>query len=520
MTPHPRLLKSLWLAGTGLAVFIATLAVGNAVVSEDRRLTANMVGHDFLAFYTAGTLVRTGRSHDLYDLGKVKAFQHELAAREGLEIGPSFGPFWNPPFYAWVFVPISALPYRTALATWEGINIACLAASLWLIVRMIRKPGDGAEAAWRDLVARGGRSSATSVFIPFGQAHLDQPREVSWRIWGLAPLLVAVSMPAIQAITHGQNTMVSLLLLTGALALWHGGRPAWAGAVAGLLFYKPQLALVFAGALALLAGRRAIIGLFTTGVILLVLANVLTLPGTLGDYQRLMPGNLRQFQVENVYLWDRHVTLRAFCRLLLQGREPGEMWLVTRMLWLGSCALLAGGLGWAWLKLMRERSETRRAIRRDWLLASTIAAMPLLMPFYFDYDLLLLSASAALAVRAKLHEGEGPVSTTPDSERSHDPGSAPTAVHSSCTTTDPQPAAYFSSQHSGLRTGDFLLLPCWVALYVLLFFSSALARVTHVNFSVVLLAGVAGLMIRRAGAMSPIAKPSDASRPIPLARAA
>jgi hypothetical protein len=36
---------------------------------------------------------------------------------------------------------------------------------------------------------------------------------------------------------------------------------------------------------------------------------------------------------------------------------------------------------------------------RDRLIAATFLATPLLMPFYFDYDLLLLAAAAALVTR-------------------------------------------------------------------------------------------------------------------------
>src|SRR6185369_7186578 len=101
------------------------------------RLTGGMVGHDFLAFYTAGSFVSEGRTHDLYDLEKVKIFQHDLARHEQLEIGESFGPFWNPPFYAWVFAPLARLPYRTALLTWEIINVACLFPAILLLARML-----------------------------------------------------------------------------------------------------------------------------------------------------------------------------------------------------------------------------------------------------------------------------------------------------------------------------------------------------------------------------------------------
>jgi alpha-1,2-mannosyltransferase len=343
----PKTIRRLWKTGGAVAIFLLTLLVGNFFVPASERLSNGMMGHDFLAFYTAGTFVREGRQSDLYDLPKVKTFQHELAHKARLQIGESYGPFWNPPFYAWVFVPLSNLPYTTALAVWEAINAACLLAALALMIRM-----------------------------------LDE----GWTVRGLVPLAVCTSLPFIQAVTHGQNTLTSLLLLSAVVTLWRARWAFWAGAVAGLLFYKPQLGAVVAIGLIATTGWRSFYGLAVTGLVLLGVT-LWTMPGALADYQRMMPGNLRLFQVENVYLWDRHVTLRAFWRLLIQGRSPGEMWIVTKALWLASCGAVVAGVAWAWWRA-RER--------RDLFIATVILAMPLVMPFYFDYDLLLIAVAGVL----------------------------------------------------------------------------------------------------------------------------
>ena len=41
-----------------------------------------------------------------------------------LDIDPRYGAWLNPPFYAWVFAPLSSLPYRTAAAIFLAINVA------------------------------------------------------------------------------------------------------------------------------------------------------------------------------------------------------------------------------------------------------------------------------------------------------------------------------------------------------------------------------------------------------------
>jgi hypothetical protein len=410
-------LKRFWLAGSALALFLLTLVAGNFALPQSKRLTSALVGHDFLAFHTAGTFVRDGRSHDLYNLEAVKTYQHDLARRESLEVGESFGPFWNPPFYAWVFAPLASLPYRTALLIWEIVNVACLFAAILLLARML-KPAPA-------------------------------------RVTALIPLLLLTSMPLIQALTHGQNTMVSLLLLAVVVTFWRTRRAFLAGLAAGLLLYKPQLGALVAVAVVITLGRRAACGLAITSLTLLA-TTLLTLPGTIADYFARMPANLRQFQVENIYLWDRHVTLRAFWRLLLQGRDAGAMSTFATGCWVLSAGAVAALLARALWKY-RPRNLPQNL---DAIIAAVIATMPLLMPFYFDYDLLLISVAAVLYTASRLRDTEA------------------------------------SSERALTRT--------WIALYLWLMINSTVARYTRVDGTVLILCALATLLARRA-ARAPIA---------------
>src|SRR5215213_6746590 len=119
-----RLQKWLWRGALAVAIFVITFGVANLLnfVKQGERLTTRSVGHDFIAFYTGGTFLREGRMHEVYELDKLKASQRELIEREQLEIGDSFGPFWNPPVFAWVFAPLSKLNYFTAWWVWFWIN--------------------------------------------------------------------------------------------------------------------------------------------------------------------------------------------------------------------------------------------------------------------------------------------------------------------------------------------------------------------------------------------------------------
>jgi hypothetical protein len=409
--PRPRnLRKRLWQIGFALTLFIGTATVMNCFQPEDKAVTRKSAGHDFLAFYTAGTFVRTGRADQLYDLPAVKAFERELVQRQGLELREdAFGPFWNPPLLAWVFVPLSRLDYHTAWNTWLGINLCCFAGAMWILCRMLSR-------------------------------HAD------WRTWALVPLLTAVSMPFIQALGHGQNTCLSLLLLAGTVALWREGRAVAAGAVAGLLFYKPQLATVVAGAMVLTLGWRAIAGLAITGTGML-LATLLTLPGTIAIYLHQLPQNVVYMQVEHRYLWERHVTLKAFWRLLLQGYAIGDLSPVTRILYFATL-LAAAACVFAVIWKLRGNSQSR-----DRIIALTIVVMPLLMPFYFDYDLLLLSAAATLVAREHLATG---------------------------------------------RPIQRRLLAGWAILFAQSVFNPAIAGATHVNGTVLALGALSGMMMHQA----------------------
>jgi len=225
--------------------------------------------------------------------------------------------------------------------------------------------------------------------------------------WGtklLVPLFVISSMPCIEVFSHGQNTYLSLMLLTIVVTLWRADQSFVAGLVCGLLFYKPQLGALVAAILCLQQGRRALLGVTLTGFALLTI-NLLTMPGTLHSFFRVMPGNMRWMQEDLNYIWQRHVTLKAFWRLLIMGQHKGPDWLSVKVMWGISDLLLGGALAVLVFKVRAvSRNLSDSAQSKDRLIAASIAAMPLLMPFYFDYDLLLVSVAAVLYAASRQGE--------------------------------------------------------------------------------------------------------------------
>jgi hypothetical protein len=269
-------------------------------------------------------------------------------------------------------------------------------------------------------------------------------------------------MPFVQAISHGQNTFFSLMLLTIVVTAWRERQAFLAGIACGLMFYKPQLAAIVAVMLVLSMGLRVIMGLGLVGAMLLLVTTTL-MPGSLDNYLYQLPQNLKFMQVDHTYLWERHVTFKAFWRLLLQGREAGASGGAVALATICCSGLCAIGLLGAWVRTRRSSvddvwtGETSTTVR-DRFIGATIVAMPLLMPFYFDYDLLLLSIPAVLFAGEILARAPG----------------------------------------TKLDRTQRGLVGAWIALYFWLFVNPPIAGRLHVNLSVILLSGVASLSIVRA----------------------
>jgi hypothetical protein len=148
--------------------------------------------HDWTAIWSAGATVG---GPDLVDAGRHVAWQQA----HGLP-----GAFWAyPPASAWLFWPFAQLPLDVSFWVETLLMVACLAAA-------------GAIAA---------------------------------RVYGLTPELAILASlawaPSTASIVTGQNAPFALLLAMVAIWGLASGRPWVAGLAAGLLWYKPTLALGF-----------------------------------------------------------------------------------------------------------------------------------------------------------------------------------------------------------------------------------------------------------------------------------
>ena len=278
---HLGLRARLWRTGGLTFSFILTFILGSWVLSWGQTQKVD-IGMDFLPFYYGGTCALTGHYEQLYDLSATRAFEIKIGRDAGLKLGTSFGPWWNPPFAAWMFAPLATLPFRPALHLWWTISLISLAVSIALMCRML---GGG------------------------------------WKTWLLTAMLIASSMPAILVFCHGQNTFVSLLLLTATVSLWRAINPFGPALFAGSFSINHRRGRSSPPCCASAVAAAPDGGRLDRRVPALV--NVLTMPGTLKEFVFQMPLNLHWMQEESVYRWARHITFKAFWRKAIQDDAVG-----------------------------------------------------------------------------------------------------------------------------------------------------------------------------------------------------
>jgi len=163
--------------------------------------SGHALGRDFVNYWSAGQMVREHHVAAIFDRDGFMAAEHRL-----FDPGLPFH-FWSyPPVALFLAAPLGWIAYAPALILWSVFGVAAL--------------------------------------IPGAARFAPDPRE--------AALLVVCPATAID-IALGQNGAITAALLIGGLSLW-SRRPAVAGAILGLLIFKPQLAIMLP--VAVIAERR------------------------------------------------------------------------------------------------------------------------------------------------------------------------------------------------------------------------------------------------------------------------
>ena len=149
--------------------------------------------------YAAGYMVRTGHGHEIYDYKAQKSIQDRLISKTQLPL-----PFIRPAYQALFFAPFSYLPFQRAYFVFLTLNIAVLAACL----RLLRP---------------------YMVNLTRASTYL--------------PGLLLLFLPITVALLQGQDSIILLSLLAGALVCLREDREYASGILVAFGMFKFQLIL-------------------------------------------------------------------------------------------------------------------------------------------------------------------------------------------------------------------------------------------------------------------------------------
>ncbi len=184
--------------------------------------------------------------------------------------------------------------------------------------------------------------------------------------------LILLSAAVIQTIVTGQNGLLVALLMAGGL-LSLERHPRIAGVLFALVTFKPQLALLVAPAL-VIGGQWRALGAMMAALAVLIIITVTAFGAEpwLAFFQNL---SYAQNQVALGNLpWRRMPTIFVAARM--SGLDAAPAQLIQGVVALG----VAVGVAWAWWR--RAPFNLRAAL--------LVAAIPLVTPFAYDYDLVIL----------------------------------------------------------------------------------------------------------------------------------
>jgi hypothetical protein len=307
-----------------------------------------LIGHDFIAFWTAAALVHAGHIADIFSADTFNAWQLSLVgpvqmAKAGATVAPLSYPWLYPPPGLFPVLPFGFMDYFWAYGAW---CVAGLALFLWAAL----------GSRWRS---------------PEGIALT------------LAP-------PTFACMLAGQNGLITGALLVGGLRVLER-RPVLAGVLFGLMAFKPHLGILIPVALIAARQWRA----FGAAAIAAALLYAASIPAfgleswtayfagsTSRNYDGLLGDALGPFL---------NVSATPFIAARIRGADAAGRIAVQ----LAFTAAAAAGV---W---MAYRRPVDPALRGTILMTGVMLATP----FGYFYDLPALGAAVLIAYREGLRTG-------------------------------------------------------------------------------------------------------------------
>ncbi|OJY22419.1 glycosyltransferase family 87 protein [Pandoraea sp. 64-18] len=325
-------------SGAGLFVTLAVFAIWSYQHFFVVPPKLGPIGLDFLPFWGASYFVLHGHPLDAYNVDLMTSAQ--MAAQPWTAKLGGIMPWLYPPVMMILLAPVALLPFSYAYAAYACIGFGLYYAAL-------RR-----TAPWRD--AR----------------------------------LPTMSFPGVLLVIAAGQIALYTTALAGFSLLLLRKRPAWAGALAGLLFVKPHVALLFP--LAFLCARewRALAACIAVGIGSTLLAGVVF---GLDVYPTFLHATAlaRQSLVDGEARLARMPTFFVMARML--GAPVTLAAIVHAGVALGAVAAMID----VW------RRPAAFALRA----ATLVCATTLVSPYLYDYDLAMLSLVIAWYVRDGIARG-------------------------------------------------------------------------------------------------------------------
>jgi hypothetical protein len=177
---------------------------------------------DFLAFYTAGTILKEGARDQLYDVAKQAEIQRRLTDR------PTPLLYYHPPFDALLFLPLAYLSYPAAYTVWVIINLLVLLAVIGLL-------------------------------LPYLQSL---PSALAALFW------LSVFFPVFLSLFQGQMSILLLLIYAATFLALKRKAEFRAGSVLALGLFKFQLVLPLLPVFVVRRWWRGLVGFFSVALML------------------------------------------------------------------------------------------------------------------------------------------------------------------------------------------------------------------------------------------------------------
>lgn len=314
-----------------LGICLWSLYAADLATPGLRDRAGHIKGADFLHFYTAGELVRTGRLQVLYDPPALAAYQLQLVPQ-------STNTFFVASYGPQVYLPFSLLarlPYIWAASLWALLNCALYFGCCY--------------ALWRA--------------CPKLRPH------------ALAVLVLALAFPGFfNLIAFGQTTGPALVLFTLAFLALRSRRHLLAGLAIGSLIYKPQLGLVAALVFLLAAEWKIVAGAIAAAAAQLGFAWAWFGSAVMQQYFHSLARTSQALPFIEPKLHQMH-SLRGFWRLLLPWNNVAVV--------LYALSAVASVI----FAIVCWRSRAALSLRYAALLLATALVAPHLMV----YDLIILA---------------------------------------------------------------------------------------------------------------------------------